>query len=67
VHNSVIGPHVSIGTRCQINSCILRDTIVDDGTHLTNLVLEHSLIGRETRITNPPCSLNIGDHAELTS
>ena len=66
IEHSVIGPHVAIGADCHIRSCILRNTIVDDGAHVTDVVLEHSLIGQEANITRRPGMLNVGDHTELT-
>ncbi|HSB65478.1 MAG TPA: sugar phosphate nucleotidyltransferase [Anaerolineales bacterium] len=65
VENSVIGPYTSIGDHCIIQSSIIRDSIVDDGSQVENEILEHSLIGREVRIKGHPGVMNIGDHAEL--
>ena len=66
VDHSVIGPHAAIGADCHIQRCILRDSIVDDCTQVTEVVMEHSLIGREANITRRPGVLNVGDHTELT-
>jgi glucose-1-phosphate thymidylyltransferase len=65
VENSVIGPYAAIGDACQIRSCIIRDSIVDDGSNIENVIIEHSLIGREVRIQHKAGVLNIGDHTEL--
>jgi glucose-1-phosphate thymidylyltransferase len=65
VEDSVIGPHVSIGANCKIQRCILRNSIIDDGSQLENAVLEHSLIGREVHISQHAGVLNIGDNTEL--
>jgi len=67
VESSVIGPHVAIGANCSIQSCIIRDTIVDDGSLVTNMITEHSLIGREVKIQDHAGIYNIGDNTELTS
>jgi len=66
VEYSVIGPHVAIGADCQVGHCILRDSIVDDCTQVTDVVMERSLIGREANIKRRPGVLNVGDHTELT-
>jgi glucose-1-phosphate thymidylyltransferase len=66
IEHSVIGPHVAIGADCHLQRCIVRNTIVDDCTQMTELVMEHSLIGREANITRRPGLLNVGDHTELT-
>jgi glucose-1-phosphate thymidylyltransferase len=66
VEHSIIGPYVAIGADCHIERCIVRNSIVDDCTHVTDVVMEHSLIGREANITRRPGVLNVGDHTELT-
>jgi glucose-1-phosphate thymidylyltransferase len=65
VDNSVIGPHAAIGANCNINSCIIRDSIIDDRSMMTNMILEHSLIGRDVKLQNNAEILNIGDHTVL--
>ncbi len=65
VENSVIGPHVSIGANCIVHSCIIRDSIIDDHSSVTNGIMEHSLIGQEVRIQRNAVVLNVGDHTEL--
>jgi len=66
VESSVIGPHVAIGANCSIQSCIIRDTIIDDGSLISNVIMEHSLIGREVKIQDHVGFYNIGDNTELT-
>jgi glucose-1-phosphate thymidylyltransferase len=66
IENSVIGPHASIGAKCHLHSCIICDSIVDDCSEVTNVVMEHSLIGRETRIHRQAGIMNVGDRTELT-
>jgi glucose-1-phosphate thymidylyltransferase len=65
VENSVIGPYVSIGANCIVHSCIIRDSIIDDRSSVTNGIMEHSLIGQEVRIQRNAVVLNVGDHTEL--
>jgi glucose-1-phosphate thymidylyltransferase len=67
VESSVIGPQVAIGANCSIQSCIIRDTIIDDGSQISNVILEHSLIGREVKIRDQAGMYNIGDNTEITS
>lgn len=65
VENSVIGPHVSIGANCIIQGCIIRDSIIDDCSKVDNVIMEHSLIGREVHIHRQAGVLNVGDQTEL--
>ncbi len=65
VENSVIGPHTTIGAGCTIQSCIIRDSIIDDFSNVENVIMEHSLIGREARIHSQAGVMNVGDQTEL--
>jgi glucose-1-phosphate thymidylyltransferase len=66
VENSVIGPYAAIGADCLVHSCIIRDSIIDDCSVVTDVIMEHSLIGQEVRIQRKPGVLNIGDQTELS-
>ncbi len=66
VEGSVIGPHAAIGAGCKVSSSIIRDSIIDDGSDLSNVVLEHSLVGREVKISGQAGVLNVGDQSELS-
>jgi glucose-1-phosphate thymidylyltransferase len=65
VEDSVIGPHVSIGANCKITRCVLSDCVIDDCSRLENVILQHSLVGREVHINRQPGVMNVGDHTEL--
>jgi glucose-1-phosphate thymidylyltransferase len=66
LENSVIGPHVAVGAGCNIQNCLIHDTIIEDGSQLTNMILEHSIIGRSVKLEGHAGILNLGDHTELT-
>lgn len=66
VENSVIGPHTSIGIDCKVDSCIIRDSIIEDRSKVSNLNMEHSLVGQDTHIQHRASILNIGDQTELS-
>jgi glucose-1-phosphate thymidylyltransferase len=65
VENSVIGPHTVVGANCKLDHCIIRDSIIDDSTEMSNAIIDHSLIGREVKIHGHPGILNVGDQNEL--
>lgn len=65
VHQSVIGPHVSIGPGCVIRRSLIRDSIVDAGSAILDTSLSASLIGREARVVGRDRSLNVGDSSEI--
>ncbi|TFG26216.1 MAG: hypothetical protein EU532_10420 [Promethearchaeota archaeon] len=60
--NSVIGPHVSIGDDCVINSSILKSCVIENNANLTNVISENSIIGGNVIIENiSKDNLIIGD------
>lgn len=65
VEASVIGPHVSIGPECVIRRSLIRDSIVDAGSHILETSLSASLIGREARVVGRDRSLIVGDSSEI--
>lgn len=66
VENSVIGPHTVIGANSKLDNCIVRDSIIDDCTDVSNAILEHSLVGRNVKIRGQAGVLNVGDETELS-
>ncbi len=66
VENSVVGPYTSIGANCTVQSCIIRDSIIEEGSILEDVILEHSLVGRDTRIHSQAGVLSVGDQTVLT-
>jgi glucose-1-phosphate thymidylyltransferase len=65
VKDSLIGPHVSIGANCKVDGCIIRDSIIEDCSEISHVILEHSLIGQQARLHQKANTLNIGDQTEL--
>ena len=59
----VIGPYVSISAECKVTSSILRDCIVEEGAHVTNSLLEGSLLGRDVQVVGQALHLNLGDQS----
>lgn len=65
VEGAVIGPHVSVSADCEVTGCVLRNSILDDGAVVTDLVLDGSFIGRQARVQGRPASVNIGDNSSI--
>lgn len=61
IEHAVIGPYVTVGDRVHIAYSIIRDTIIDEGSTIENLTLEHSLVGRNATIKGAFNQLNVGD------
>ncbi len=66
VNESIIGPNVSLGASCVVQSSIIRDSILEDEAHITGVVMENSLVGRSARLRRRPGTINAGDNSEVT-
>jgi glucose-1-phosphate thymidylyltransferase len=64
--NAVIGPHASIGAECCVLGSIVRNSILEDGAHVTDVILKNSLIGRQAQIQRRAMVVNAGDLTVLT-
>jgi len=62
IRNSVIGPYASIGTKCDISSCVVTNSIVQSNTVLQNYVIKDSMIGNNVELRTTAANLSIGDY-----
>lgn len=65
VKNSIIGPNVTIGDNTQIDSSIIKSSIIGAYSNLFDIVLDFSLIGSDTTIRGETRTLNIGDNTDI--
>ena len=62
VTHSIIGPNVSLGAGCRVQSSIIRESILEDQAEAIDVILEDSLLGRSAHISRRPGNINAGDH-----
>ena len=62
---SVIGPHVTIGSGCSIENCLISDSVVLHGAVINNCILTASIVGRDTKLTGTERIVNVGDNSEI--
>jgi glucose-1-phosphate thymidylyltransferase len=65
IHNSVLGPNVSIGSRTAIIRSCIRDSIIQDSAHIEACNLRNSIIGSYTRIQGKATEINVGSYNTL--
>jgi glucose-1-phosphate thymidylyltransferase len=65
IAHSVIGPHVTVAAGCEVNSSIIRDSILDEGAVIHAAILEQSIVGRKARVEERPRSVNVGDSSAI--
>lgn len=67
VEASVIGPNVSIGPDCVVRQALICNSIIEEGTSIEQMILEHSLIGRNVHLRGQSVRLNLGDESQAVS
>ncbi len=65
VEASVIGPFAAIGANCTIKNSVIRDSIIEQGAQVEEIILEGSLIGENAVVDGGAESLNVGDNSEI--
>jgi glucose-1-phosphate thymidylyltransferase len=65
LESSVVGPHVTLGEGCHLKNVVVRNSIIEAGTAIKDMVIEGSLIGRNVILEGKPDRLNIGDNSWL--
>jgi glucose-1-phosphate thymidylyltransferase len=62
---SIVGPYVTIAPRCEVRDSVVRDSIIDEGAHIADTMLEASLIGKEASVQGRYQRLNVGDSSSV--
>jgi len=65
ISNSIIGPHVTIGSNVKVEYSIIKESIIGSYASIEEVVLNNSLVGSDTAIKGLSQSLNIGDNTEI--
>lgn len=63
--NSVVGPHVSIGSASRIENTVISNSIVQKEAKLKNAVVSKSLIGIAAEVSGKQVDLSISDYSQI--
>jgi len=63
--NSVIGPHVSIGSGTRVENCRISNSIVQRECRINNVVLDGSMIGSQVTINGHAKNVSLGDFSDF--
>ena len=66
IENSVVGPHVSVGTSTRISDSRLKNSIIQSNTHISHAVLVNSMLGNFVNFETKPLDLSVGDYNTVT-
>lgn len=61
ITHAIIGPHVSLGACCRVQSSIISNSILEDEASVSGAILDSSLIGRRAHISRRAGVINAGD------
>jgi glucose-1-phosphate thymidylyltransferase len=65
VINSIVGPYVSIASSSIVENSIIRDSVLDQGSNVSNCLLQGSIVGSLAVVRGGFQHLNIGDSSEV--
>jgi glucose-1-phosphate thymidylyltransferase len=63
--NSVVGPHVSVGSGTTINNSRITKAIIQSGSKIENAVLENSMLGNSVQYLGKAKDVSLGDYTIL--
>lgn len=65
IENSVVGPHVSVGSGTKITDCRLSNSIVQKDCTVNGAVLKDSLLGNFVNFEGKSTCLDLGDYSTI--
>lgn len=66
IRNSVLGPFVSVGSNSSVDSAVITNSIIQNGAHIANAVLDASMVGNSSYFTGAKDELDLGDFSNLS-
>ena len=65
VHDSIIGPDVTIAAGVTASESIITNSIINEGAEVADVVLANSIIGNHAQVRANALRLNVGDRSEV--
>lgn len=65
VHNSIVGPNVSVADGAVIRNSIVEDSIIGERAEVMDCLLKGSLVGDSALVQGKFTQLNVGDSSEI--
>lgn len=62
IHNSVVGPHVSVGEGTTIKDSVIKNSIIQKNTSVTNANITNSMLGNFAKFEGKSHDLSVGDY-----
>jgi glucose-1-phosphate thymidylyltransferase len=61
--NSIVGPYASVGAHTTVENSVLSNSIVQNNSHLKNVVVDNSMIGSHVGLLRDAEELSVGDYS----
>ncbi len=65
IHNSTVGPNVSLGAGSTVRDSTITDAVIGEKTTIMDSKLHHAFIGDAVTVQGVNGSLSVGDHSEI--
>jgi glucose-1-phosphate thymidylyltransferase len=65
IANSIVGPYVTIAEDAVIHNAIIKDSIINEGAVIEDVMLSGSLIGSHAQVRRTFEQLNVGDSSQI--
>jgi glucose-1-phosphate thymidylyltransferase len=59
----VLGPHVSVGDKCEVNNSVVRNSIIQTNTKVNDALIDNAMIGNYCQFTGKVQDLSMGDYS----
>ncbi len=66
IRNAVIGPYVSVGHMSVVENAVIKDSIVQNNSHIKNALFHNSMVGNSSRFVGSLDELNLGDYSDCS-
>lgn len=65
IHNSVVGPYVSLGDGCRIENAVVTNSIIQKNALVRNAELTNSMLGNNAQVHGGKLELSLGDFSVI--
>lgn len=65
IENSIVGPHVSLGSGTTVKNSIVKNSIIQTESSLNGVILEKAMIGNKVKMTSKAKNYSIGDYTSI--
>ncbi len=65
IENSVVGPHVSLGSDCVVKNCRIENSLIQHKTVLSNVILIKAMIGSHCELNESAKDYSLGDYTTI--